>query len=105
MKTVTTGTQSLLKWLGGNQFLAESHANVLTGLPAALASKHALAKELLERNWLTPFQVNHILKGNGDRLIVGPYRLVRKLGAGAMGEVFKCWSRKLAMFVALKMIH
>jgi len=105
MKTVFTSPREFLNWLVSNQFLAESHARALRQLPAALTDNHTFAKALLDRNWLTPYQVNKILQGKGRHLIVGPYRLVQKLGAGAMGEVFKCWSHKLAMFVALKMIH
>src|SRR5262249_15625861 len=49
----------------------------------------ALGKELIRRGWLTPYQVNQLLQHKGSELLVGPYVLVERLGAGGAGQVFK----------------
>ena len=71
----------------------------------ARADPKALAAELLRRDWLTPFQVNQLLQGKGDGLVLGPYVLLERLGEGGMGQVFKANNRKLGKVVALKLIR
>ena len=97
--------KDLLSWLIDHQFLTESLGQSLLSSPASCADAMSLSKELLQRDLLTPYQINQILQGNGERLLLGPYRVVERLGEGAMGQVMKCWSQKLQMFVAVKMIH
>jgi serine/threonine-protein kinase len=65
----------------------------------------ALARELLRRGWLTPYQANQLLQGHGDDLVLGSYVLLERLGEGGMGQVFKAHSNKLGRVVALKVIH
>lgn len=95
----------LLHWLVQNQFLSEARAEPLRSPPAKYADVMALAKELMDRNWLTPYQLNQILQGKGDGLVLGPYRLLERIGEGAMGQVYKAWNPKLEQLVAIKMIH
>lgn len=98
---VTLSPSSLLDWLVRNHFLAAARAQALS----ACADAHGLARELIQRDWLTPFQANQILAGNMEFLVLGPYRLIERLGQGSMGEVFKAWDVKRERHVALKMIH
>jgi hypothetical protein len=49
-------------------------------LRARFVEPKALAQELLRRGWLTSFQVNQLLTGRGDALVVG------QLGAGGTGD-------------------
>src|SRR5262249_45458685 len=78
-------------------------------LPADLVAQckdaHALAKELLQRDWLTPYQVNHLLSGKGAELLLGAYVLLQRLGEGGMGTVFKARNWKLDRIVAVKLIR
>jgi hypothetical protein len=94
----------LIEWLVANQFLSEARARPFRANGPVPDAK-VLSKDFIRRGWLTVFQANHILQGKGERLILGPYRLLDKVGEGSMGEVFKCWSLKLQMPVAIKMIH
>src|SRR5438876_8644607 len=48
-----------------------------------------LAKLLGQRGWLTIFQINEILAGNAKNLVVGPYRVLERLGQGGVSQVFK----------------
>src|SRR4051812_44867013 len=61
-----------------------------------------LARTLIERDWLTPFQANQLLQGKGQDLLLGSYVLLQRLGEGGMGAVFKARNWKLGQIVALK---
>ena len=64
-----------------------------------------LGKELIRRGWLTPFQVNQVLKGQADQLILGHYVLLERLGEGGMGSVFKARNTRLGKIDAIKVIR
>jgi len=95
----------LLGWLGRHMFLAPDQVEALRPLLPTFADDRALARELIGRDWLTPYQCNQILQGHGDRLLVGANRLLERIGEGAMGEVFRAWNVRLGRVVAVKMIH
>jgi serine/threonine-protein kinase len=63
------------------------------------------ARLLLDRDWLTPFQVNHILQGQSSRLIVGSYILVRRIGAGVLGDVYQAKHQRMRRHVSLTMVR
>jgi eukaryotic-like serine/threonine-protein kinase len=69
------------------------------------ADVQALARELIRRDWLTPYQANQLLQGKGENLVLGPYRLLERLGTGAMGDVFKARHLRMDRIVALKVVH
>ena len=74
------------------------------GLAERFPRSRDLARELIRAEWLTAFQVNQLLTGRGSLLLLGPYLLLERLGAGGMGEVFKARHRKLDRVAALKVI-
>jgi serine/threonine protein kinase len=65
----------------------------------------ALARELIQRGWLTPYQANQLLLGRGRDLVLGSYVLLERLGKGGMGQVFKARNWKVGRVVALKVIR
>jgi serine/threonine-protein kinase len=67
------------------------------------ASPQQLARELVQRGWLTSYQVRKILQGRDPNL--GPYTLLDKIGEGAMGKVYKARHRQRGDLVALKVIR
>jgi len=105
--TPITSCATFLEILGQCQFLAAAQWHELTQAdwPQQFGEPRALAAELLKRGWLTPFQVNQLFQGRGPELVVGPYLLLERLGAGGTGLVFKALHRKMQRAVALKLIR
>jgi formylglycine-generating enzyme required for sulfatase activity/serine/threonine protein kinase len=64
-----------------------------------------LLTELVRRRWLTPFQMERLLRGKPQDLQVGPYLLLAQLGKGGMGNVFKARHQLLNRIVALKVVR
>lgn len=64
-----------------------------------------LAREMLRRSWLTPYQINQIFLGRGENLVLGSYLLLERLGEGGMGQVFKARHLTLERIAALKIIR
>jgi eukaryotic-like serine/threonine-protein kinase len=72
---------------------------------ATEADPQAIAKDIVQRGWLTAFQVKLFWKGRGDELFLNQYVLMDRLGEGGMGEVFKARHRRMERDVALKVIR
>lgn len=65
----------------------------------------ALSKELLERGWLTPYQVNQLLQEAKPQLVLGPYVLLELISEGPMGDVFKARHQHMKRTVSLQIIR
>jgi serine/threonine protein kinase len=65
-----------------------------------------LAQQLVRQGLLTPWQVNQLLAGKwkGFLLAGEKYKLMDRLGAGGMGQVFLCEHRRMKRLVALKIL-
>jgi tRNA A-37 threonylcarbamoyl transferase component Bud32 len=100
-----TNPVEMIDWLERNQLLLPDQAAELRPLLPTFPDVRLLAKELIRRDWLTPYAVNQLLTGKGDQLVLGCYRLCERLGEGAMGQVFKAVNTRLHTVVAVKTLH
>ena len=64
-----------------------------------------LARELLKRDLLTPYQANQLLTGKGATLAVGPYRIQERLGEGRHGRSVQARHARMHRVVALKLLR
>ncbi len=95
----------LLAFLQEHGFLTPLQVQELGGVHSPkFADTRALAGTLVEREWLTAYQANELLQGRGTTLLVGPYRIVDRLGQGGMAQVFRALHVGMGRVVALKII-
>ncbi len=95
----------LVEFLTRYQMLSPSHLEALARERARYTSASELTEELVQRGLLTKYQQSHLLTGQGDKLILGPYRLIEPLGEGGMGTVVKGWHPRLDRYAAIKLIR
>lgn len=69
------------------------------------ADFRSLAKETVQRGWLTSYQASQVARNQGKGLVLGPYLLLEPRGEGGMGQVFKARHRVMDRVVALKVIR
>jgi len=63
-----------------------------------------LARTLVAEGLLTAYQAEQILLGRSKGFWLGPYRILDRLGQGAMGTVFKAVHTGMGRLVALKVL-
>ncbi len=95
----------LIAFLTQYQFLSSSQGETLNQDRFRFVSSVQVCGELVQRNWLTPYQQSQLLSGNGEKLIISSYRIQSPLGEGGMGMVFKAIQPKLGRTVAIKVIR
>jgi WD40 repeat protein/serine/threonine protein kinase len=96
---------SFLEALRTTELLPPARLDEATREGARLKDFRVLARNLLQRGWLTPFQANQLVQGRGADLILGPYVLLERLGEGARGQVFKARHRIMNRVVCLNVIR
>src|SRR5579871_533261 len=88
------------------QLLTDAQLAKLAGDKATDWSEpRELARELVRRSWLTPYQIERLARGHARELVLGKYVLLERLGEGGMGQVFKARHRIMDRVVALKIIR
>ena len=99
----TTSPNSLLDAIRQHRLLDFKQLEEMNGL--SFPDPKSLAKELIQRGWLTPYQANQLLTGKGHELVLGSYILLERLGEGGMGQVFKARHRTMGRIAAIKLIR
>src|SRR5262249_54505974 len=79
---------SLVDALRQYRLLEPAQLQELPALFARFSDAKALAGELIQRGWLSPYQANQLLQDKGQDLLLGSYVLLERVGAGGMGQVF-----------------
>jgi serine/threonine-protein kinase len=97
--------EPLLETLRRYQLLTSRQLGDLDDVARDFASAEGLLRELEQREWLTAYQSRYLRRGQGERLVVGPYVVLEPLGGGAMGQVFRARHRLLERVAALKRIR
>jgi response regulator RpfG family c-di-GMP phosphodiesterase/serine/threonine protein kinase len=77
--------------------------DVATSLRAE-ENRDQLLLRLVALQLLTPYQAERVQHGNWSGLILGNYRVLEKLGAGGMGQVFKAEHLLMRHLVAIKIL-
>src|SRR6516164_5899758 len=105
-EVISMSEPTLLDRLRGSEVLSEEQFAELAGLPESKdPDPRALGKAILQRGWLTRFQISLAASGKARELLVGPYVLLERLGEGGMGQVFKARHRHMNRLVALKLMR
>ncbi|MFN4260606.1 MAG: serine/threonine protein kinase [Gemmataceae bacterium] len=103
---VIQSVYALVAALTEHQILEPVQQTELTrALQTRFTDARSLAKELIQRGWLTPYQINQLFQGKGADLVLGQYILLERLGEGGMGQVFKARHVHMGRVVALKVIR
>jgi serine/threonine protein kinase len=69
------------------------------------ADLRSLARWLMERDWVSAWQINRLQRGQVQELLLGPYVLMEPLSEDKTGQILKARHRVLNRVVALKIIR
>jgi serine/threonine-protein kinase len=64
-----------------------------------------LVLQLLQRGWLTPYQVGQLAHGSPQGLVLDPYVVLDRIGEGATGEVYKARLQNSRQTAVLKVVR
>ena len=100
-----TSSGTLMDTLRQHGLLGAEHLAQLPNLaPGRCGDARSLAKVMIQRGWLSVYQVNELLSGRADQLVIGPYLVLERLGQGGLSAVYKAKHREHGNLVAVKII-
>src|SRR5262245_52558155 len=87
---MTTSIADFIDTIRNSRLLDSARLEELLRTPDAQAvDAGTLGQCLVQLGWLTPYQVELLLHGRAAELIIGPYRLLERLGEGTFAPAFK----------------
>lgn len=69
-----------------------------------VAEGKLMARELITRGVLTPYQANYLLQGKGKELMLGQYRIVERLGQNVSGQTYKAVHATMGRLVVIRLL-
>jgi serine/threonine-protein kinase len=87
------------------KILEPNQLKELDGLQGKYTDPRVMIRELVQREWLTPFQANSIFLENGQNLVLGSYLLLARINESVLGQVYKARHRRMNRLVAMKVIR
>lgn len=102
-RTITI--EGLLQTIQQLELASEARLLELARVADECTTLQMFAQYTYDQNDLTPFQLETILNGNADKLVLRQYILRDQLGEGGMGQVYRAWHRLLNRDVAIKIVR
>ncbi len=96
---------ALVTVLTAYRLLEPAQLGELGALASRTPDARALGRELVQRGWLTPWQVNQVFLRHASELRLGPYLLLDRVGEGGMGTVYRARHSVMRRLAALKVIR
>ena len=100
-----TSATTLVDALRRYRLLEPGQLQDIERLQAATSEPRQLAKQLVQRGWLTAYQARLLLADHGRDLVLGQYLVLERLGEGSNGKVFKARHQAMNRIVALKILR
>jgi serine/threonine protein kinase len=104
--TARLSREEFLRNLSDSGLFSREEINAsLDALPESQAADgEVVAQRLIAAGKLTPFQAVAVCERHFEELVIGNYQVLDRLGAGAMGTVYKARHRRMKRVVAIKVL-
>src|SRR5262249_40506704 len=96
---------SILDLLRGSRLLRAEEVCALEGLAARAHEPEELLEGARGQGWLTRYQIQELVAGRGEALLLGDYLVLAPIGEGGSARVFKGRHRLREALVALKVMR
>jgi serine/threonine protein kinase len=99
-----SGDEFLHNLIDSTLFPREEIAPILEPLRQSALDGEAIAERLVAAGKLTSYQADALRERRFEELVIGNYQVLDRLGAGAMGTVYKARHKRMKRVVAIKVL-